>query len=302
MCVDRVLRVRVDLGADLSGWLQGRPLFPRWLRWPPAQGGMQILGTLVEHGVITNWNDMEKIWHHVLYNELRVTPQEPVSLTQAPLNPKGYQKRMTRVMFETLYMQTVMCLYASGRTTDIVTDSDGVSHTVPIYEARALHHAAGRDFTEDLMKVVIEREYSFTAAAERGFVRHVKEKPCHICLDPDTEHKSTAEMEEEKTFDLPDENFITVGAKRFHCVHELSTTLPSRASRSVTLTSARRPSSFQTKTSSPSVPNVFVAWKCCSSQFHWQRTPRHLFIMKCDVDICKNLHAVVVLSGGTRGW
>ena len=39
------------------------------------------------------------------------------------------------------------------------------------------------------MKVVTEREYSFTAAAERDVVRVVKEKPCYTCLDFDTECK-----------------------------------------------------------------------------------------------------------------
>jgi len=40
----------------------------------------------IEHGIVTNWDDMEKIWHHTFYNELRVAPEEhPVLLTTCKL-------------------------------------------------------------------------------------------------------------------------------------------------------------------------------------------------------------------------
>merc|ERR1712107_199425 len=133
----------------------------------------------------TNWDDMEKIWHHTFYNELRVAPEEqPVLLTEAPLNPKANREKMTQIMSRpsTCPPCTSPSRLCSPCTPLAVPPVSSwtpatVSHGVPVYEGYALPHAivrldlAGRELTNYLMKILTERGYSFTTTAEREIVR-----------------------------------------------------------------------------------------------------------------------------------
>ena len=61
--------------------------------------GVLSLSYPIERGIVTNWDDIEKIWYHALYTELRcVKPEEhPVFMTEAALNPRANREKMTQV-------------------------------------------------------------------------------------------------------------------------------------------------------------------------------------------------------------
>jgi len=209
--------------------------------------------------------------------ELRVKPEDhPVLLTEAPLNPKANREKMAQIMFETfntpalyLAIQGVLSMYAAGRITGIVVDSgDGVSHIVPVYLGFALSHAiqrtavAGSLLNDYLLEILGERDYHFAANAARDISRTIKENLAYVAHDYEHELQTSSTLTQSYT--LPDGRVITIGDERFRCAEPLFT---------------------------PSLLGMES-----NAGIH-QLT--HNSIMKCGVELRRELYANVVLAGGT---
>ena len=189
----------------------------------------------LEHGIVTDWDDMEKIWQHVYEGQLKTLSEEhPVLLTEAPLNPRKNRDIAAQVLFEqfnipALYtsIQAVLSLYASGRTTGLIMDAgDGVSHAVPVCQGFAIPSSirridvAGRDVTEHLQLLLRKAGYVFHTSAEKETVRAMKEKLSYVADDPRREEKewtSAMGRMDNKMVDytLPDGQKIKLGPERF---------------------------------------------------------------------------------------
>ena len=242
-----------------------------------AKANFLDLSNPIPHGIVADWDDMERVWAYG-FDRLGVDPtQHPVILTEPPLNPKANREQMIQIMFERfkvpaayVAIQAVLSLHASGRRTGIVLDcGDGVSHTVPIYEGCTLPHAiirldlAGRDLTDYLMKLLTERDYSFTTGEERKLARRMKEELGYVASDFEQEMQEAKNSSLDRPFTLPNGETITIGSERFRCSETL----------------------FQ-----PALIGME------SAGIH---ESTYNSIMKCDVDIRKELYANTVLSGGT---
>ncbi|ERF68865.1 Actin-like protein [Endocarpon pusillum Z07020] len=252
------------------------------LKWP------------LEHGIVTDWDDMERIWRHVYENELKTMSEEhPVLLTEAPLNPIQNREIAAQVLFETfnvpaLYIavQATLSLYAAGRTTGVVLDvGDGVSHAVPVYEGFAINSAirrvdvAGRDVTEYLQTLLRKAGWVFHTSAEKEIVRQMKETVGYLALDPRKEEKEWARgvypgAEEERTskiveYALPDGQKVKIGAERFRA------------------------------------PEILFDPALIGLEYSGVHQMVVDAIQRTDMDLRKNLYANVILSGGatlTKGF
>ncbi|KAM7329636.1 hypothetical protein ACRRTK_011249 [Alexandromys fortis] len=187
-----------------------------WFIGAEAQNNLKNLNLHypITRGAITDWDDVEKIWHHSFYQVLRVAPEEhPLMITEPPLNSTDVKRRMTQILFETfnvpaLYVanQGVLSMYAAGRTSGITVEcGEGMTYFVPVIDGYPLQLST--------TKVDI--------AADREYIRDLKEKHCYVTLDYDMEMSKNAVPSQQKKVQLPDGREISLEQEALTCSEAL---------------------------------------------------------------------------------
>ena len=115
-----------------------------------------------------------------------------------------------------------------------------------------------------MVKILGERGHQFTTSAEREIVRDIKEKMTYVAMDFIEEMESTQTATDlEQNYELPDGQIISIGSERFRCPEVL----------------------FQ--------PSIIGREQDGLHKLTFDS------IMRCDVDIRKDLYNNIVLSGGS---
>ncbi|KAJ3443864.1 actin-10-related [Anaeramoeba flamelloides] len=193
----------------------------------------------MEKGLITNWDDMERIWNEIFFIELRVDPEENrILLTESLFNPKQKREKTTEIMFETFKTPAVylipshcLSLYNLGRETGTVIDMGSMSSCCCIIDGKIDRNSikkldvGGKEVTNFLQELLERKGYSLSNKIERVNVREIKEK-LSFCLTNNEQKMSSIEEiikesginSDEKyhqNYQLPDKQNLAIGKERF---------------------------------------------------------------------------------------
>ena len=184
----------------------------------------------IEHGVITNFDLMEKIWEHTFSRELKVPQEERNILTSdSALSPKINREKMTQIMFEKFNVQglficirPILSMYCVGKTSALVLESgDDVTQTVPINEGYYFPYSitksnlGGKMVTNFLLDKLKESNDEILFNEIKKNSKIIKEKLCRVSLNYDQELKD--ENTNEIKYKLPDGKEVNLNKELFIC-------------------------------------------------------------------------------------
>ncbi|KAK7112377.1 actin-related protein 3-A [Littorina saxatilis] len=160
----------------------------------------------IRHGIIEDWDLMERFYEQVIFKYLRAEPEDHYFLlTEPPLNTPENREYTAEIMFESfnvpgLYIavQAVLALAASWTsrqvgertlTGTVIDSGDGVTHVIPVAEGYVIGSCikhipiAGRDITYFIQQLLREREVGIPPEQSLETAKAIKERFSYVCPD-----------------------------------------------------------------------------------------------------------------------
>lgn len=159
----------------------------------------------LSHGIINDWDNIEKYWQRCLFQYMRCDPEEHyVLLTEPPLNPPENREYTAEIMFETfnvpgmyIGVQAVLALIASRLSKEaekvltgtVIDAGDGVTHVIPVVDGYVIGSCikhiplAGSDITKFIMQLLRDRNEAIPPEDVKLVARKVKEQFCYVAPD-----------------------------------------------------------------------------------------------------------------------
>ena len=197
-----------------------------------AKQGILSMKYPIMNGIVSSWDDAEKLWHNALYNELRVAPEEHlVIMSEKYKTPKANREKKTLIMFETfnvpafyLTNSLFLSLYATGRENGVCVDFGFEQISIaPMYAGCVLSNAftrlnvGGRHITQYLNQLLMKSGISFTTSMEKEIVRDIKEQTAFV-----HDGQSDEEKECSVEYKLPtNDAVISIDSERWRCCEVL---------------------------------------------------------------------------------
>lgn len=173
----------------------------------------------IKRGMAKDWNALEHIWQHCFLAQLKLDSTEhPVLTSFYPEESKIDRENTTLIFFEAFnvpgyfsVLNSLLCLYGSGKTTGLVVDSgEELSSAVPICEGYSISHMhtvsefGGKDIDDILMKAY--------PALKAPFARDLKERRGLVSLNFEEEMEKLRDGSSKPySYELPDGEMIDVG-------------------------------------------------------------------------------------------
>lgn len=160
----------------------------------------------IDHGLVTNWDLMEKYYEQIFWRYLRVNPEDQnIMITEPPLNTPENREYLAEVMFETfnvpgLYIavQALLSICSSwlGKkqtshelTGTVIDSGDGITSIIPVFDGQVISSGiknipiAGGDFTKLILDSLREREGEVPPDEALNIAKKIKEEHCYVCSD-----------------------------------------------------------------------------------------------------------------------